>query len=108
MAALTTGGTYLERALAEGQARLTGKAGGERIRYGNDERSHRWADPEEKVRAELWAELIYRYEYPAERIGVEVTVPGRKPNFYADLVIYRDDDGKSPYLKSRVEIVDSL
>ena len=27
----------------------------------------RWSDPEEKVRAELWAELIYKYDYPPER-----------------------------------------
>ena len=97
MAVLTTGGTYLERALADGYARLEGEGARERIRYGDAERSHRWADPEEKVRAELWAELIYRYEYAAERIGVEVTVPGRSPSIYADLVIYKDDDGKSPY-----------
>ena len=97
MAVLTTEGTYLERALAEGLARLEGEGRNERIRYVAAAHWERWADPEEKVRAELWAELIYRYEYPAERIGVEDKVPGRSPNIYADLVIYRDDDGKSPY-----------
>ena len=59
--------------------------------------SHRWAGPEEKIRAELWAELVYKYEYPRERIGIEVTVPGRVPSNRADLVVYEDDDQKSPY-----------
>ena len=26
--------------------------------------TERFADPEEQVRAEFWAELIYRYDYP--------------------------------------------
>ena len=47
--------------------------------------------------AELWAELIYRYEYQPERIRFEVKVPGRVPNQIADLVVYEDDDQKAPY-----------
>ena len=88
---------YLDQALKEGNARLTGEGRNERIEYVAAGRSERWADPEEKVRAELWAELIYKYEYKPERIGVEVTVPGRTPSIIADLVIYQDDDYKVPY-----------
>ena len=97
MVALTAGKTYLERAFEEDLARLEGESGRERIRYAAADHSARWAHPEEKVRAELWAELLYRYEYPAERIGIEVTIPGRTPNLYADLVLYADDDHKEPY-----------
>ena len=61
------------------------------------DRSERWSDPEEKVRAELWAELIYKYDYSPERMGFEVTLPDRTPTRYADLVIYCDDELKSPY-----------
>ena len=55
------------------------------------------SDPEEKVRAEFWAELIYKYEYPPQRIAFEVTVPDRTPSRQADLVIYEDDELMSPY-----------
>ncbi len=88
---------YLKRALDEGRARRIGEVGSERIVYGTGGHSHRWVGPEEKIRAELWAELIYKYEYPQARIGVEVTIPGRVPNNRADLVVYNDDDLKSPY-----------
>ena len=99
MAALTTEGTYLERALAEGLARLEGDGRNERIRYVAAAHWERWADPEEKVRAELWAELIYRYEYPVELIDFEVIAPDRTPKRQADLVINKAaaGPGKSPW-----------
>ena len=59
--------------------------------------SERWSDPEEKVRAEFWAELIYKYEYDLNLIKFEVRVPRRTPNDLADLVIYRDEESKDPY-----------
>ena len=89
--------TYLEQALDEGLAELSGEGRSERIRYIAAGHSERWSDPEEKVRAELWAELIYKYEYPPERIAFEFNVPRRTPNDYADLVLFRDDDLKSPW-----------
>ena len=87
----------LSRALDDGLAEITGEGRNERIRYITADHSERWSDPEEKVRAELWAELVYRYEYPPERIRFEVNVPRRTPNDYADLVVYNDDELKSPY-----------
>ena len=89
---------YLDLAFDEGRAELIGEGRAQRIRYTDVDHSERWSDPEEKVRAELWAELIYKYEYPPERIHFEVNVPRRTPNDYADLVIYQDDDQKSPYM----------
>ena len=89
--------TYLERALDDGLAEFHGEGRTERIRYIAADHSERWSDPEEKVRAELWAELIYKYDYPPERIAFEVNVPRRTPNDYADLVIFRDDKLKSPW-----------
>src|SRR5260221_14744866 len=89
--------TYIERALADGHAEITGEGKSERILYKAANHSERWADPEEKVRSEFWAELIYKYEYRPERIRFEVSVPRRTPNHYADLVIYNDDEVKSPY-----------
>ena len=89
--------TYIELALRDGLAELSGEGQNRRIRYVAADHSERWSDPEEKVRAELWAELIYKYEYPPERIRFEEQVPGRTPNIYADLVVYRDDELMSPY-----------
>ena len=92
MTTMAPSDTYLNRALNDGHAEITGEGRNERIRYVAAGRSERWSDPEERVRAELWAELIYKYEYPVERIGVEVTIPGRTPNHFADLVLYDDDN----------------
>ena len=89
--------TYFEVALADGHVQLAGDSRNERIYYVAAEHSGRYSNPEEKVVAELWAELVYRYEYPPERIRFEVRVPGRVPNQIADLVVYEDDDQKSPY-----------
>ena len=89
--------TFLARALADGHAEITGEGRNQRIHYLAADHSERWADPEEKVRAELWAELIYKYEYDPALIGFEVNVPRRTPNDYADLVIYSDGAMKMPY-----------
>jgi type I restriction enzyme M protein len=88
--------SLIERALADGYAMITGDGKTERILYKAVGHPERWADPEEKVRAEFWAELIYKYDYPPERIRFEVNVPRRTPNDFADIVIY-NEDLKSPY-----------
>ena len=89
--------TYLERALHDGHAEISGEGQVERINYVAADHSELWGDPEEKVRADLWAELIYKYGYKPECIGVEVTVPGRTPSNFADLVVYEDAARLSPY-----------
>jgi type I restriction enzyme M protein len=91
--------TYLEQALKNSLAEITGEGKTQRIRYIDAEHSERWSDPEEKVRAEFWAELIYKYEYRPERIRFEVIVPRRMPSDRADIVIYgqNDDELKSPW-----------
>ena len=89
---------YLDRAFDEGIAEIIGEGRTQRIRYIAADHSERWSDPEEKVRAELWAELIYKYDYQPERIRFEVNIPSRTPNYFADLVIYEDDDLKSHYM----------
>jgi len=89
--------TFIERAIADGLAEITGEGRSERIRYVPADHSENWTDPEEKVRAEFWAELIYKYEYSPELIGFEINVPRRTPNDYADLVIFKDEELKDPY-----------
>ena len=89
--------TYLERALAEGRAKLSGEGRNTQIVYIESGFTGNFNGPEEKIRAELWAELIYQYEYPPSCIRFEVNVPRRTPNDFADLVVYHRDDPKSPY-----------
>jgi type I restriction enzyme M protein len=89
--------TYLEQAIEDGHAEFTSEGKNERIRYIAANHSERWSDPEEKIRAEFWAELIYKYEYDPKRIKFEVKVPRRTPNDWTDLVIYKDDEAKDPY-----------
>ena len=89
--------TYLEQAIADGHAEISGEGKKERIYYLAADHSERWSDPEEKVRAEFWAELIYKYEYDPKLIKFEVTVPRRTSSDRADLVIYRDQGHKDPY-----------
>jgi type I restriction enzyme M protein len=89
--------TYLERALRDGHAEVTGGEKNLRIFYRACGRREIISDPEEKVRAEFWAELIYRYRYDPQRIGVEVIVPDRLPRDAADLVVFGDDAKTRPY-----------
>lgn len=90
--------TYLERAIKDGYAYITGTKNKEKITYvTSNNHIENYNDPEEKVRAEFWAELIYKYEYPANRIKVEVVIPDRLPTDRADIVIFNDDECKRPY-----------
>ena len=88
---------FLDVALAAGQLRIEAGGKGERIRYVAVDFSERWSDPEAKVRAEYYAELIHRYGYSPNRIGVEVIVPDRTPHDAADLVVFHDDARKRPF-----------
>lgn len=91
--------TYLEKAIEDGHAKFTGEGKTQRVYYIAADHSERYSDPEEKVRAEFWAELIYKYEYRPERMRFEIKVPRRTPNDLADIVIYpeKDDELKSPW-----------
>lgn len=55
-------------------------------------------NPEEKVRASYFVELIQTYQYPAKRIDIEITVPRRTPEDRADIIVYSDDECKEPFL----------
>lgn len=55
-------------------------------------------NPEERVRVEYYLELIKKYKYPDTRIQPNCKVPGRKPDIFADLVVFEDDEFKKPYI----------
>jgi type I restriction enzyme M protein len=88
---------YLDRALKDGHAVINPSGSKSRITYVAVDHSEIFDDPEEKVRAEFWAELIYRYGYAPERIGVEITVPDRTSKDAADLVVFSDNERRDPF-----------
>ena len=71
---------------------------GTTIRYIAPDKKYRFTDPEEKVRAKFYVELIELFQYAESRIGLEVRVPRRTPSDLADLVIFQDDEKKSPFI----------
>jgi len=89
--------SFLDRAIREGHLHINQPGRFEKVVYVATGRSERWSDAEEKVRAEFYAELIYRYGYSPERIGVEITVPDRSPSDFGDLVVFKDDERKRPF-----------
>ena len=87
----------IERAITDGHLQLIVSGKTEKIRYVAMNHSEKWSDPEEKVRASYFAELIYRYGYDPEYVGIEVTVPDRVPYDKADIVIFRDKARTRPF-----------
>ena len=86
-----------ERGKQEGLITLTDDNA--RITYHcSREYSTSFKNPEETVRASYFVELVLDYQYPKNQIDIEVTVPRRTPEDRADIVIYEDDDLKTPYL----------
>ncbi|VVB66063.1 N-6 DNA Methylase [Candidatus Gugararchaeum adminiculabundum] len=51
-------------------------------------------NPEEKVRASYFCELVLDYDYPTKNIDIEVTVPRRTPEDRADIVVYEEGGGE--------------
>jgi type I restriction enzyme M protein len=89
--------SLFDKAVEDKHLQIISSGKGEKIRYVAAGRSESWKDPEEKIRASFYAELIYRYGYEPSCIGVEVTVPDRTPADRADLVIFRDMAQTKPF-----------
>ncbi len=83
-------------AINKGYAKIIG-GDKPKIYYIDVNHTEDYSDPEEKVRAEYWAELIFRYGYAPKRIGIEVTVPDRTPSDRADIVVFKDNERTDPY-----------
>ena len=71
---------------------------GTTIRYVAPDKKYRFTDPEEQVRARFYVELIEHFQYDQNRIDLEVTVPRRTPSDLADIVVFLDDERKSPFI----------
>lgn len=87
-------GEIIEEGESEGLLRVNGK----KVEYLTVKKSYNITDPEEQVRAFFYYELIKKYQYPKERIDLEVIVPRREPTDKADIVIYEDEEKKKPYI----------
>jgi type I restriction enzyme M protein len=74
------------------------RVSGKKIEYLTVKKSYNITDPEEQVRVSFYYELIKKYQYPKERIDLEVIVPRREPTDKADIVVYEDDEKKKPYI----------
>lgn len=64
----------------------------------NQKKDYVWSDPEEWARCYTIAWLIIEKGYPANRLRTEVPVPRRVPDDSADIVVFRDDQCRIPYL----------
>lgn len=63
-----------------------------------EDKKYNIADPEEKVRASYFTELILDYGYSKNKIALELVVPKRTPKDLADIVVFADDENKKPYI----------
>ena len=71
----------------------------DRITYNiNQKKEYTWSDPEEWVRAWTISFLILKKSYTPKSIRTEVAVPRRTPNDFADIVVYKDESCREPYL----------
>src|ERR1700730_10957794 len=86
--------TFLERAISDGHAKILGAGRTQRIHFVAAGQTERWSDKQQKIRAEFWAELIYKYEYQPERMRFAVKIPRRAANDLADIVIYAESDSE--------------
>lgn len=68
------------------------------ITYKYASKKYRFSDPEEQVRAEVYLQLIFDYNYKPEHIRIEIEVPNRIPStMYADIVVF-DEKLENPYI----------
>lgn len=88
-----------EPSVIEAQKRGIIEVKGDRVTYNlAAKKSYDWTDSEEWVRARSIAFLVINRGYPINRIRTEVQVPRRTPIDFADIVVYRDDRRREPYL----------
>ncbi len=69
-----------------------------RITYINHGKTRNYTNPEEKVQAETYIKLVLNYYYPPELIGLFVPVTIDSATTEADIVVYKDEHKKSPYI----------
>ncbi|MEI9909975.1 MAG: N-6 DNA methylase [Bacteroidota bacterium] len=87
---------YLQQGIDEGYIKIDNEQ--KFITYLHPNKKYRFGDPEEKVRAEIYLQIIFDYGYKPERLDVELIVPRRTPSDLADIVVFADAEKKKPYI----------
>lgn len=87
---------YLQKGIDKGHIKFDGEK--KYITYVQPDKKYRFSDPEEKVRAEIFLQLIFDYGYSDKRMDLETIVPRRTPSDSADIVVFADDEKKQPYI----------
>ena len=72
--------------------------GGKYIVYSVQEKRRNFENPEEKVQAESFLRLVHIYKYPENRIRQFMPVRMGAETKEADIIVYADDDLKSPLI----------
>ncbi len=68
------------------------------ITYINQNISRNYNNPEERVQAETYCELVLNYNYPVENIQLYVKVPVGSDVKEADIIVYNDSEHKRPHI----------
>lgn len=68
------------------------------ITYLEQNISRNYNNPEEKVQAETFCELVLKYKYPANKIRQFVKVTVGSDTKEADIIVYNDEDFKQPHI----------
>ena len=87
---------YIKIGLEKGYIKLNQDS--TKVTYVEQKKTYVFSDPEEKVRASLYIELIEKYQYQPKLIDLEITVPRRTPSDLADIVVFEDESHKKPFL----------
>ena len=68
------------------------------ITYLNQNISRNYNNPEERVQAETFCELVLKYNYPVENIRLYVKVTVGSDVKEADIIVYNDSTCKRPHI----------
>lgn len=68
------------------------------ITYLNQNISRNYNNPEEKIQAEVFCELVLKYNYPVEQVKQYVKVTVGSDIKEADIIVYNDKECKKPHI----------
>jgi hypothetical protein len=87
---------YLKRAIKDRYIALDAKE--EKVVYLPHAKERNLDNPEEKVQLETFLSIIYNYGYPAHKIKVCEKIQIGSSTREGDIIIYKDDDCKDPFI----------
>jgi len=82
----------IDLGIKKGYVKVFKKNGSQYIRYVYAKKERKFDNPEERVRAEVYIELIEKYHYPPEKIRIEEYPPVREGARPSDIVVYDQND----------------